>query len=93
MLKIHDIIENKSLTTEDKIVAIETFLKNDLINLTEATKLLNVSRPTINRYIDNGNLSLLIDKGQFKVLSKNEVSDFKISLDATKDFFKKKEPK
>lgn len=92
MLKIHDIIDNDSLTTDDKVSAIEAFLKDDLINLTEAVNLLKVSRPTINRYIENGNLSLLVDKGQFKVLSKIEVSNFKISLDAAKNFLKKRNP-
>lgn len=91
LLQIHDILENDSLSTDDKIIAIEAFLKEDLINIKEAIEILGVARITVNRHIEDGNLPLLINKGQFKVLSKNDVINFKSTIDSTKEFFKKKE--
>lgn len=93
LLQIHDIIDNEGLTTDEKITAIEAFLKEDLINVKEALEILDVTRTTANRYIEDGSLRLLVDKGQFKVLSKIEVANFKPTVDATKEFFKKKAPK
>ncbi|CAD5903042.1 hypothetical protein [Carnobacterium maltaromaticum] len=90
MLQIHDIIENDLLTTDEKITAIEAFLQEDLINVKEALEILDVTRTTANRYIEDGLLTLLVDKGQFKVLSKIEVTNFRPTVDATKEFFKKK---
>lgn len=90
MLNLDFILDDNSLTNSEKSNAIELYLKDNLINLKEACTLLEISRPTLNKYINEAFITPLIDRGNFTVLNKDDVVKLKPKIEQTKEFFKKK---